>query len=129
MFLYEIYSIYRNYRLTLYIKLTFLRIDKKTREGRWNMMVFALLGVNQNKINNVLSTLRGLGEKYVNKVHLVYGEYDIIAEIKAHNPDVSSNILRVLKETEGVNSLKTYVVSDQLTDDGLIKATIPPEPW
>ena len=92
------------------------------------MMVFALLGVNQNKINNVLSTLRGLGDKYVNKVHLVYGEYDVIAEIKAHNPDVSTNILRLLKETEGVNTLKTYVVSDQLTDDGL-KATIPPEPW
>ncbi len=89
------------------------------------MMVFALLGVHQNKINNVLSTIRGLGDKYVNKVHLVYGEYDIIAEIKAHNPETSTNILKTLRETEGVNTLKTYVVSDQLTDEGL--NILPPE--
>ena len=88
-------------------------------------MVFALLGVHQNKINNVLSTIRGLGDKYVNKVHLVYGEYDIIAEIKAHNPETSTNILKTLRETEGVNTLKTYVVSDQLTDEGL--NILPPE--
>jgi len=80
-------------------------------------MVFALLGVNQNKINNVLTKIKSLGEKHINKVHLVYGEYDIIAEIKAHNPDTSAEILKTLKETDGVNVLKTYVVSDQLSDE------------
>ena len=89
-------------------------------------MVFALLGVNQNKIDHVLSRIRSLGSKYVNKVHLVYGEYDIIAEIKAHNPETSTSILKTLKETDGVNTLKTYVVSDQLTDEGL-KLSLPPE--
>ena len=89
-------------------------------------MVFALLGVHQNKINHVLGKIKGLGNRYVNKVHLVYGEYDIIAEIKAHNPEVSTNILKTLRETEGVNTLKTYVVSDQLTDESL-KTILPPE--
>lgn len=92
------------------------------------MMVFALLGVHQNKINNVLTKIKKLGERYINKVHLVYGEYDIIAEIKAHNPETSTNILRTLKETDGVNTLKTYVVSDQITDEGP-QLTLPPEPW
>lgn len=92
-------------------------------------MVFALLGVYQNKLNNVLNTIKSLGPKYLNKVHLVYGEYDIIAEIKAHNPETSANILKTLKETEGVNTLKTYVVSDQLTGEEELKATLPPEPW
>lgn len=91
-------------------------------------MVFALLGVNQSKINNVLTRIKNLGPKHINKVHLVYGEYDIITEIKAHNPETSANILKMLRETEGVNTLKTYVVSDQLTDEEL-KATLPPEPW
>ncbi len=92
------------------------------------MMVFALLGEHQNKIDHVLSKIRSLGDKYVNKVHLVYGEYDIIAEIKAHNPETSTNILKTLRETDGVNTLKTYVVSDQLTDEGL-NSILPPEQW
>ncbi|GEM_PF-6687130 len=91
------------------------------------MMVFALLGVNQKKISNVLASIKNIGEVYINKVHFVYGEYDIIAEIKAKNPEISTNILKILKETEGVNSLKTYVVSDQLTDEGLV--TLPPEQY
>lgn len=89
-------------------------------------MVFALLGVHQNKIDHVLNKIRSLGDKYINKVHLVYGEYDIIAEIKAHNPETSTNILKTLKETDGVNTLKTYVVSDQLTDESF-KNILPPE--
>ena len=93
------------------------------------MMVFALLGVHQNKIENVLSKIKSLGNKYVNKVHLVYGEYDIIAEIKAHNPETSTNILKTLRETDGVNTLKTYVVSDQLTDEGLSTLLPPEQQW
>lgn len=81
------------------------------------MLVFALLGVNQNKLNSIVTKIRGLGPKYLNKVHLVYGEYDIIAEIKVHNPDTSAEILKSLKETDGVNILKTYVVSDQITEE------------
>lgn len=88
------------------------------------MLVFALLGVNQNKLNSIISKIKGLGPKYLNKVHLVYGEYDIIAEIKAHNPDTSSEILKTLKETDGVNVLKTYVVSDQLTEEKPINQEI-----
>jgi len=93
------------------------------------MIVFALLGVHQNKLNLVLKKIRNLGPKYLNKVHLVYGEYDIIAELKANNPETSANILKTLKETEGVNVLKTYVVSDQLTGEEELKVTLPPEPW
>ena len=89
------------------------------------MMVFALLGVNQNKIEDVIMKIRNLGDRYINKVHLVYGEYDIIAEIKAFNPETSTNILKTIKEIEGVNNLKTYVVSDQLTDEVML--TLPPE--
>ena len=93
------------------------------------MIVFALLGVHQNKLNLVLKKIRNLGPKYLNNVHLVYGEYDIIAELKANNPETSANILKTLKETEGVNVLKTYVVSDQLTGEEELKVTLPPEPW
>ena len=88
------------------------------------MLVFVLLGVHQHKINHVIGKIKGLGPKYLNKVHLVYGEYDIIAEIKAHNPETSSNILRRLKETEGVNTLKTYVVSDQLRNEDELRAAL-----
>lgn len=80
------------------------------------MLVFALLTVNQNKLNNIVDKIKGLGKKYVNKVHLVYGEYDVIAELKVSDPDMSAEMLRTLKETEGVKDLKTYVVSDQLKE-------------
>ena len=93
------------------------------------MMVFVLLGVYHSKLNNVINKIKSLGPKHLNKIHLVYGEYDIIAEIKANNPETSADILRNLRETEGVNTLKTYVVSDQLTDEGELKAMLSPEPW
>ena len=93
------------------------------------MMVFVLLGVYHNKLNNVISKIKSLGPRHLNKVHLVYGEYDVIAEIKATSPEISADILRNLKETEGVNTFKTYVVSDQLTDEGELKAMLSPEPW
>ena len=80
------------------------------------MLVFSLLTVNQNKLNNIVDKIKGLGKKYVNKVHLVYGEYDVIAELKVSDPDMSAEMLRTLKETEGVKDLKTYVVSDQLKE-------------
>ncbi len=92
-------------------------------------MVFALFGVHHDRLNQVLHKIRSFGPKYINKVHLVYGEYDIITEIKAHNPETSTSILKALKETEGVTTLKTYVVSDKLTDEDKLKAVIPPEPW
>ena len=83
------------------------------------MLVFALLGVNKNKLSQIIKKIRDLGPKHLNKVHLVYGEYDIIAEIKALNPDTSAEILKNIKETDGVNILKTYVVSDQIKDEEL----------
>lgn len=83
------------------------------------MLIFALISVHQNRLNNVVDKIKSLGSKYVNKVHLVYGEYDIIAELKALNPESSTNLLKEIKETEGVSDLKTYVVSDQLTDKDL----------
>jgi len=83
------------------------------------MLIFALISVHQNRLNKVLDKLNNLGSKYVNKVHLVYGEYDIIAELRALNPESSVNLLKEIKETDGVSDLKTYVVSDQLTDKDL----------
>ncbi len=81
------------------------------------MLVFVLIGVHQNKLNDVLNKLRSLGNKYLNKVHLVYGEYDIIAELKALNPESSASILKNIRDTDGVIDLKTYVASDQLPED------------
>ncbi len=91
------------------------------------VLIFALLSVNQNKLNSVIKKVKNIGGKNVNKVHLVYGEYDVIAELKAQNPDMSSNLLRQIKEIEGVNTLKTYVVSDQITDDS--KLAMVQESW
>lgn len=79
------------------------------------MLIFALMGINQSKLGSIIKNIKTLN--LVNKVHLVYGEYDLIAEIQAQTPDKSAKTLRLLKETDGVNSLKTYVVSDQITEN------------
>jgi len=84
-------------------------------------VMIAVEGVDVNKVAKELTNI-----EEIENVHLIYGEYDIIAEIKAHNPETSTSILKTLKETDGVNTLKTYVVSDQLTDEGL-KLSLPPE--
>ena len=83
------------------------------------MIVFALLGVNQSKLTSVLKRIKNLGAENLNKVHLVYGEYDIIAELKANDPEISTNLLQSIKGIEGVNTLKTYVVSDQITEGNI----------
>jgi len=89
------------------------------------MIVFALLSVSQSKLKDVLRKLKDLGPKNINKVHLVYGEYDIIAELKAYNPESSTSLLKTIKETEGVNVLKTYVVSDQITENNIENILVP----
>ncbi len=81
------------------------------------MLIFALMNINQNKINSVINKISAIGPNSINKMHLVYGEYDLIAELKAHNPDASADLLKSLKETDGVNSLKAYVVSNELVGD------------
>lgn len=87
------------------------------------------MGVNQNKLSSVVQKIKSIGPKFINKIHLVYGEYDIITEIKAHNPDESAELLKYLKETDGVNSLKTYVVSDEITEQENFTLTNIPNEW
>ena len=91
------------------------------------MLIFALLNVQQHRLQDVIKKINNLGNKHVNKVHLVYGEYDIIAELKANKPETSAELLKVIRETEGVNSMKTYVVSDQITED--FKPSLLQEAW
>lgn len=95
--------------------------------GVEKVLIFALLGVHQSRLDHVIKKIKNLGSKNVNKVHLVYGEYDIIAELKANNPDHSSNLLKEIKEIDGVNVLKTYVVSDQITEE--LKPRLLQESW
>ena len=89
------------------------------------MLVFVLLNVHQNKLKDVVKKVKNLDN--VNRVHLVYGEYDVIAELDAKKPDVSAKMLKNIRETEGVNSMKTYVVSDQLNDE--FKPRLLQEAW
>lgn len=79
------------------------------------MQMYAMIGVKQNKLKSVLSMIRQ--SKFIKNVNTVYGEYDIVAELSARNSSISNNFLKQLKEFDGVNTLKTFVVSDSLNEN------------
>ena len=79
------------------------------------MQMYAMIGVKQTKLKSVLSMIRQ--SKFIKNVNTVYGEYDIVAELSARNSSISNNFLKQLKEADGVNTLKTFIVSDSLNEN------------
>lgn len=74
------------------------------------MLTYALVVSNQNSVERILSAIKGFGEEHVSKAFVVYGEYDILAEVKAQNEVKMNELLSRIKEMEGVVTLKTFPV-------------------
>ena len=82
------------------------------------MQMYAMIGVRQTKLKSVLSMIKQL--KFIKNVNTVYGEYDIVAELNTRNNDVSNSLLKQIRETDGVNTIKTFVVSDAINEKNSI---------
>ncbi|MEK6948574.1 MAG: Lrp/AsnC ligand binding domain-containing protein [Nanoarchaeota archaeon] len=78
------------------------------------MQMYAMIGVRQTKLKSVFNMMKQL--KFIKNINTVYGEYDIVAELNTMNKESSNKLLKQIKETDGVNTLKTFVVSDTLKE-------------
>ena len=82
------------------------------------MQMYAMIGVRQTKLKSVLSMIKQL--KFIKNVNTVYGEYDIVAELSTRNNETSNSLLKQIRETDGVNTIKTFVVSDAINEKNSI---------
>ena len=82
------------------------------------MQMYAMIGVRQTKLKSVLSMIKQL--KFIKNVNTVYGKYDIVAELNTRNNDASNSLLKQIRETDGVNTIKTFVVSDAINEKNSI---------
>ena len=75
------------------------------------MLTYALVVSKQNSVENVFNAIKEFGEDHVSKAFVVYGEYDILAEVKAQNEAKMKELLNKIREMEGVVTLKTFSVT------------------
>jgi len=104
------------------------RLHAKEKEVRKaideNKVILARRGINKRAFvvrcsgldgsgKSYLSKIKSLDIKYMNKSHLVYGEYDIVLEFEVYNPQNLTPIFKSIREIDGVNSLKNYVANEK----------------
>ncbi len=72
-------------------------------------VLIAIEGVDANKVANELTYL-----EEVENVHLIYGEYDLIAQVKGKNLiDLKELALSKIGKVKGVIKTSTLIVADE----------------
>ena len=77
------------------------------------MLVFALLGVDQKKIDSVRESIIEIEGDVINKIYALYGEYDLLLKIKVVNAKKGREVISKITAMDGVNAVKTGVVAHQ----------------
>ena len=75
------------------------------------MLTYALIGVNQKKLDNVKENIQTIAGEEINKLFTVYGEYDLVLKLKSVNAKKARETLTKIRALDGVNSLSTGVVT------------------
>ena len=69
---------------------------------------FVLINVEDSKVTDLIETLRDI--EGVTEVHLVAGEYDMVAVVKAdNNDDLSQMLTDKIIHTPGIKRTKTLI--------------------
>ena len=72
-------------------------------------VLIAIEGVDANKVAHALTSL-----EEVENVHLIYGEYDLIAQVKGKNLiDLKELALSKIGKVKGVIKTSTLIVADE----------------
>ena len=82
------------------------------------MLTYLLVTVDQHEANNVVEKIKAIDhdvvekvQKKINKVYIVYGEYDILVKIKSHDEADANTVLQKIRSIHGVEFVKTFVVA------------------
>ena len=84
------------------------------------MLMYALLNVNQMKLSSVVDSIRGVCGESVNKLHPVYGEFDVLLKLKGVNRDSLTSLLNKIRDLDGVMSVKTYMVAHKTKESDVL---------
>ena len=81
------------------------------------MLTFILMSVEQKRIKEIIQKIKEIDKdeeekirQKINKVHEVYGEYDILVKIKSINEKDANQIIQKIKSIQGINYIRTYIV-------------------
>ncbi len=75
------------------------------------MLTFILVSVDNESVGYVYDKIVQLAGDNLNKIFIVFGEYDILFKYKSNRPEEVNDLLRDVKQINGVQYLKTAVVA------------------
>lgn len=75
------------------------------------MLTYVLIAIDQALQSHVQQKIEQIAGDFLDKVSVVYGEYDLLVKLKTKNPEQVNVTLREIKLVDGVQYFKTYVVS------------------
>ncbi len=84
------------------------------------MLTFVLLAVEKDALEYVRDRVVVLAGSALNKIHLVFGEYDLLFKVKSNRPEDVNELLREVKRIDGVQYMKTYVVAHRTKDSDVL---------
>ena len=74
------------------------------------MLTYGLIVSKQKDTEEVFDRLNEFGEEHINKLFKVQGEFNLLVEMKAKNPNRMVELLNKVKNLDGVIMLKTFPV-------------------
>ena len=74
------------------------------------MLTYALIVSKRGKRDSIYSRIQEIGQKNVNRLYKVYGEYDLLLGVKVQSEEKLKELMNGIKGIEGVILLKTFKV-------------------
>ena len=74
------------------------------------MLTYALIISKKSKRDKIYKKIGELAGAHLNRLHKVYGEYDLLGEFKVQSEKKMNLLLNEIKGIEGVVTLKTFTV-------------------
>ncbi len=75
------------------------------------MLTYVLVAAEKAHLAYIQQRIEQITGDCFDKIYTLYGEYDLLIKIKTKNPEQVNTILREVKQIDGVQYFKTYVVA------------------
>lgn len=76
------------------------------------MLTYALINAQAEDLPELMKKLKALSPN-IRKAHIIWGEYDIIASIKASSINELRNLMGKIKSFEGIKQIRYLPVADK----------------
>lgn len=84
------------------------------------MLVYVLIVANRGLVDHIVGKISEIAGEDAKSVHVLYGEFDIIAKLQAQSEEKMVQRIKEIKNIEGVQSIKTYTVAHKTKESDVL---------